>query len=99
MPTQAYFVANGVGDWYDCLAATVPGESPATNPELWRKLEIPVWFEPYLISRALSLVLTDDGQNDKARGEMQIAEAMLAEIVFRERVERGRLARPRVFSR
>jgi hypothetical protein len=99
MASQAYFAADGIGDWYECLATTAFGESPASRPDLWQKLEIPVWFEPFLVSRALSLVLIDEGQNDKARAEAQIAEAMLQEIVYRDRAERGRLSKPRVFAR
>lgn len=52
---QVYFqsTSNGVteGDFYDWIDAAA-GESPATHPTKWSKVEIPVIFGPYLAHQA-----------------------------------------------
>ncbi len=101
MPTQAYFETDGVeGDFYDCIADAAAGESPATNPEKWRRIEIPAAFESFLVARAVSILQLGEGQSDKARAEEKSASLILDELIYRERNARGgRANRPRVFTR
>jgi hypothetical protein len=100
MPNQAYFDDGDEGDFYDCLEDTLAGESPITNPEKWRRIDWPAVFEPFLVSRAVSILLVAEGQSDKARSEERAAGALLEELVYRNRNARaGRLQRPKVFTR
>lgn len=101
MPSQAYFAIDGVeGDFYDCIAAAAAGESPATNPEKWRRVDIPAAFEEYLIERAVAILQVGEGQSDKSRAGSKDASAILEELIYRERnVRSGRLNRPKVFTR
>ena len=101
MATQVYFLTDGVeGDFYDCITDAAPGESPATNPEKWRRVDIPEVFAPFVISRAVSILQVGEGQSDKARSEEKQAAQILEELVYRNRnANAGRLNRPRVFAR
>jgi hypothetical protein len=64
MPSQAYYD----GDWWVAKAATLPGQSPDTNPELWQRVEIPEYFEQLVVGLAHASLLLADGQTDKAAG-------------------------------
>lgn len=100
MPTQAYFEADPPdGDFYDCISSTAAGESPATHPAKWRRVDIPALFEPYLVSRATSILLQAEGNVEKGRTEEAVARQLLEELAYRDRNERSRLGRPRVFAR
>lgn len=64
---QVYFAdAAGAGNFYDCLATTVAGESPATAPAKWQGVPLPYTFRQYLIQGGYADWLTSDGQTDKA---------------------------------
>lgn len=66
---QVYFVYPdyaGTGDFYDCLSATKAGESPATSPTLWRKVELPYIFSSYLQWAIHGDWYELDGQQEKA---------------------------------
>lgn len=82
MPHQAYFEVEGVGDWYECIEAASPGESPAVAPAKWRKLEWPAILEAYLVDRACALLLSGDGQQDKRRSMERSAVDQLDEAIF-----------------
>jgi hypothetical protein len=98
MPSQAYFEIDGVGDWYACIQATSAGESPATAPDKWVKLEIPAIFESYVVEKVTALLLVQEGQSDKRRAQEQAAAIELEELEFRH-TERGDYARPEVMTR
>lgn len=98
MPSQAYFVQDGVGDWYACIAPASAGESPATAPDKWVRLEIPAIFEGYLVEKATELLLVGDGQMDKRRAAARAAEEVLTDLGFRH-ADRGEFERPRVLTR
>lgn len=101
MASQAYFATDGVeADFYDCIDAAAAGESPATNPEKWRRIEIPAVYEWFLVSRAASLLLPGEGQSDKARAEEVASAKTLDYALYRERNARcGRMRKPKVFTR
>ena len=69
MPSQAYFESDGQGDWYECIVATSPGESPGTNPEKWRRLDLPAIFEDAVAQLAIAHLYIAEGQSDKARAQ------------------------------
>jgi hypothetical protein len=99
MASQAYFVDDGKGDFYQCVAGASAGQSPATHPAKWVKLGIPEQFTPFLVHRALALVLTGEGQADKALVADGISTKRLEVLAFGDRIERGGLNRPNVFTR
>lgn len=70
MADQIYFTD---GDFYQCVAVTVPGESPTSAPTKWRKIRLlPKWR--YAVAQlAYANLLRVDGQNDKAQIERKAA--------------------------
>lgn len=99
MSSQAYFVDGGKGDFYQCVAGTSAGQSPATHPAKWVKMAIPELFTPFLVHRASALVLPGEGQSDKSLVEDGIAGKRLEALACADRIERGGLNRPNVFTR
>jgi len=100
MPSVVYFVdTDGKGDWYRCISAASAGESPATHPAKWDKIDIPSAFKRYLVSRMTSICQKGDGQNDKARAELGESAALIDDAIMRELKTRGRMRRSQVFSR
>lgn len=59
---QCYFN----GDYYQCAEDAAPGESPATHPAKWRKVQLPKAWRWCLTRLALANLLDQDGQSDKA---------------------------------
>lgn len=78
---QIYFSTTTTrGNFYDCLAVTTAGQSPATTASKWRVVELPAAFETYLIHGAAADYLCadeDDGRRDRE-------EAMAAEDLMRQ---------------
>lgn len=99
MLSQVYFVDDGKGDFYQCVAGTSAGQSPATDPAKWSKLAIPEQFTPFLVHRSSALILPGEGQSDKALVEDGISTKRLETLAFNDRIERGGLGRPNVFTR
>jgi hypothetical protein len=62
MPSQCYFN----GDFYQAKAATTAGQSPATHPELWSKVQIPARWRWLLSRLTYANLLELDGQTDKS---------------------------------
>lgn len=63
---QVYFVdARGTGNFWDCVATTVAGESPGTTPAKWAVVEIPYFLRGYLIEAGYADWLVGDGQDEK----------------------------------
>lgn len=87
MASQVYFN----GDWYDCVAATSPGESPGTNPEKWAKVEIPLIFQRFLITQGGATILKSDGARDTAAA----ASVEAGRILDEEIVRASKIGRPR----
>lgn len=87
MPNHAYFERNGEGDWYACLDAASPGETPFTHPAKWAKIGIPTYFERPIVELAVGYLLQSDGQTDKRREQNKEGEAELyrAYLQFRNR--------------
>jgi hypothetical protein len=64
---QVYFTDPlGVGNFYDCLMDSLPGESPVANPLQWRPVEIPYGFSTHLSWAIHADWYELDGQVDKA---------------------------------
>jgi hypothetical protein len=59
---QCYFN----GDFYQCATATNAGESPATAPAKWRRVNIPQDWRWFLTQLTYAHLLELDGQTDKA---------------------------------
>lgn len=96
--TQAYYD----GDWWVAKAATSPGQSPDTNPELWQRVEIPEYFEQSIVALAHANLLLADGQTDKAGGVRASAmNDLLPTLVLEEPSDSTDESRdrPNVFSR
>ncbi|TXH41417.1 MAG: hypothetical protein E6Q97_37610 [Desulfurellales bacterium] len=98
MPSIAYFENDGVGDWYACIDAASPGQSPLTHPDKWQKLEIPMIFERFLTDSACASLLMGDGQMDKRRATEEAAEMELQRIVRRHATPADGM-RPKVGTR
>lgn len=77
MASQVYFQ----GNFWDCVEATSPGETPATAPDKWRKVEIPRDALRFVPQGAFALLLDGDGQTDKRRAAEQRASALLDEAM------------------
>lgn len=77
MSQHVYFEdANGNGDFYQCIIPTNPGESPATTPGKWSRLQIPKQWRDVLVFLTYAELLEMDGQTDKAMEMRQMAEEM-----------------------
>lgn len=97
MSDQCYFN----GEFYQCVADTVAGESPATAPAKWRKVQIPADWRWVLTQLTYAHLLKLDGQNEKAAAERTLAlnseRIGLVDTVRRESQREGRtLHRPAV---
>lgn len=98
MASQCYFEVGGVGNWYDCIAVTLPGESPATAPEKWRVVAIPQCLEVPLVDMALAYVNRGDGQSDKSLAIERRSDPQLDRVILLH-ADQGNHAQPRVFTR
>lgn len=98
MAYQAYFESGGEGDWYNCLLNTAPAESPTTAPSKWSKLEIPHIFENVVALYAVAYILAAEGQNDKFRAQMAVAQEALDELRMTA-VDRGDVKPSMVLTR
>lgn len=58
--------ADGVTNYYKCLTATSPGQSPDTTPASWEALLIPDVFFKYIVYAGFADWLLQDGQFDKS---------------------------------
>ena len=74
---QAYFN----GDFWQCVTATNPGESPATAPAKWRRIAIPKTWRQVLAKLAYANLLELDGQTDKAGIHRTAGESKLDDLV------------------
>lgn len=95
MASQVYYD----GDFWDCIAATAPGESPATHPAKWARVEIPQFLERALVQAAYAELLVREGQNDKRLQEEAAAQGLLEERITVERMMEGDFERPTVLTR
>lgn len=98
MASIAYFEEDGVGNWYHCIQAAGPGESPATNPEKWALVEIPAFFESLLVDMALRFILRGEGAADKALAEARAAAEQIDDLILRHALLAAN-SPPIVFSR
>lgn len=75
---QILFNSSGsVKNFYECVSATSPGQSPNTHAAKWSLIEIPYLFQPYLVTGAFADYLIMDGQMDKAAAQARLAEEYL----------------------
>ncbi|MBF8281271.1 MAG: hypothetical protein HW378_186 [Anaerolineales bacterium] len=95
MASQVYYA----GDFYDCIVATAPGESPATHPAKWARVEIPRLFERALVQGAFAETLLREGQMDKRRGEEALFKDDLDEITADQMIHEADWERPVVLTR
>jgi len=71
---QAYYTdAVGVGDFWICLGEVTQGQAPGSDPLLWRKIEIPYIFGPYLARSLHADWYELDGQSDKSAAALTSA--------------------------
>lgn len=99
MPSQAYFESGGIGDVYDCVETTAPGETPITHPAKWRRVDIPAFLREAIVRKAASIVLAGEGQTDKARAEERQAEGVLESLAYRDAGETSTPSRATVLIR
>lgn len=81
MASQAYYE----GDWYECVANAAAGESPATHPAKWNKLQIPNFLARPIVEIAIGSLLRTDGQNDKQTAQVRAGQAALYDTFVRHR--------------
>lgn len=75
---QVYFTdSESVSNYYKCLVATTAGQSPETNPTLWKLLEIPEFLFDYVTYRVYSEWLRVEGHQAQAQLNLQNAERIL----------------------
>ena len=98
MASQVYFESGGVGDWYDCIAVTSPGESPATAPDKWRKISIPQCLEQPIVDLALAFIERGESQADKSLAGKRSLEGEMDRLIL-QHADFGTLAQPMVFTR
>lgn len=98
---QVYFKASdGTADWWTCLKDTSAGQSPETHPGKWEQVEIPSFWENFLVHGVLADALRSDGQADKAHEEEQLASSVLTDAVYEEIVSAPIFkVRPTVYTR
>jgi hypothetical protein len=96
---QCYFD----GDFWQCVVATSAGESPATHPGKWRRIQIPKEWRWVLGQLTYAHLLEMDGQMDKAnavRARAQDAPRRgLNDLIRREANRERHLVRPDVQTR
>lgn len=79
---QAYFTdAAGNGNYYRCVQATTPGDSPSTAPAKWSVIPLYTVFFQYCIYRTFADWLISDGQLDKGDRVSRTADQKLADAV------------------
>lgn len=98
MASQVYFESGGVGDWYDCIAVTAAGESPATAPDKWRKISIPQCLEQPIVDLALAFIERGEAQSDKSLAGKRMLEGDMDRLIL-QHADFGTLAQPIVFTR
>lgn len=95
-----YFIDSaGDGDFYECISAADVGDSPELAPAKWQKREIPMIFRDALVEKATSILLMNEGQEDKAlaldaKAESRVAQLMQDSVPLRS----ARTVRPKVVS-
>lgn len=77
MASQVYFQ----GWFWDCVETTSPGETPATAPTKWRRVDLPRDCMRFVPQGTLALLLDGDGQGDKRLAAERRAEGLLKESV------------------
>lgn len=87
------------GDFHQCLEAAGVNESPATNPEKWERLKLPVQFRRVLTQLTHAHLLELDGQTDKAIVRRAEGRATLEDLVRYAANREGWRPRPNVISR
>ena len=88
------------GDFWECLAATTAGQSPATHPSYWQKKEVPYIFGTFLSRGMYADWLRSELQVDAAQVAEAEAQAMLeAEVdkIFRQQKQSNRINMIRTF--
>jgi hypothetical protein len=88
---QVYFTASdGTADFYKCVAAASAGDTPATDPDKWTKLQIPdALFWPAMM-HAFGDWLISDGQFEKAALNLQVAQSRMEDGIARQSRQQGR---------
>ncbi len=86
---QVYFDNAGtqVGNFYDCVTAATPGESPASAAAKWEVVEIPEMFYGALVHRGVSKMMVSEGQDDRAAVPAGFAEEDLSlqtDVLYRQ---------------
>lgn len=104
MPDQCYFTDTaGRGNFYQCAVATSAGQSPATTPASWSKIQIPANWRWVLARITYANLLEMDGQKDKAEAEHQMAiedeRLGLHQMILKEANNERFLGRPSVMVR
>lgn len=79
-------------DFYDCTATSTAGQTPATNPSNWSRVEIPDQFRNYLGAKAAMALLVND---DDPRFAVADARAQAALNTLTENLYRGQNQTPR----
>lgn len=95
MPNQCFHE----GDFHYAVAQTAAGQSPSTNPELWRRIEIPARWRAVLGRKMEARLQRAEGQQDKAAAAERIAEGLLDELRATVNQRGGRFPRLQVVSR
>ncbi len=95
MATQCYYQ----GDFYYATVATAAGESPASAPDKWRRLDLPADIDRPVAEYAAGLLLAGDGQHDKDAALERRAQGMLDDRRFQTLRGGNHAVLPRVWTR
>jgi hypothetical protein len=101
LPDQMYYAATsgGVGDFYNCVTGTTPGDTPVSAPTKWAVVQIPRFMERFLIAAVYADYLEGDGQTEKAAAVSNQAREFLAEERFVIEAQEGQSERMEVKTR
>jgi hypothetical protein len=98
MASQVYFESGGVGDWYTCLSQASNGQSPASHPSKWERVELPQFLATLVGDLAVAYMQRGEGQSDKSLASFRAGQPMMDEFILRH-ADLGTSSTPMVFTR
>lgn len=95
MPSQCFHE----GDFWYATSATIAGQSPATHPDIWQRITIPMEWRRLLAKLMTARILRAEGQDDKAIAAEREATRLRDQIRENSSHVRERVVRRRVVTR
>lgn len=79
-----------VGEFYDCVTATSPGEDPTDTPAKWAQVEIPAFFQQHLSMWCASRALAADDREQGAavlEAMAELAAGNETDVLYRQQAQ------------